>query len=232
MQIAGALPEDEPDPRLEVKARLRDLRFPLMTLAPQPSVEDTGAVSIREGADAKGRSHLSVSITYTLWRNPADRADPVNLAELDERTRASLDETPLRPRPAWLLELAEKLRYPMLWEAVRTTWNRDLSEDASLPRQLVDHTNYILMNRFRDELGISHGHISDPAWAVKESAVDTATTLEIDGVETPAAQIDTDPLVYAIGAQLLPHVATTVVIAREDLPHLRLALTTRADIPD
>ena len=34
MQIAGALPEDAPDPRLEVKARLRNLRFPLMSLAP------------------------------------------------------------------------------------------------------------------------------------------------------------------------------------------------------
>ena len=232
MQIAGALPEDVPDSRLAVEVRLRDVHFPLMSHAPQPSVEDTGAVSIGEGADAKGRSHLSVSITYTLWRNPADRADPVNLAELDEQTRASLDETPPWPRPAWLLELAEKMRYPMLWEAVRTTWNRDLSENAALSRLLVDHTNYILMNRFRDELGIPRGHISDPAWAVKESAVDTATTLEIDGTETPAAQIDTDPLVYATGAQLLPHVATTVVIAREHLPHIRLALTTRTDPPD
>jgi hypothetical protein len=232
MQIAGALPEDAPDPRLEVKARLRDLHFTVMTLAPQPSAEDTGAVSISEGADAKGRSHLSVSITYTLWRNPADRADPVNLAELDEQTRASLEETPPWPRPAWLIELAEKLRYPMLWEAVRTTWNRDLSENTALPRLMVDHTNYILMNRFRDELRIPRGHISDIAWTVKESAVDTAITLEIDGAEAPAAQIDTDPFVYAIGAQLLPHVATTVVIAREDLPHIRLALTTRTDIPD
>ena len=138
MQIAGALPEDAPDPRLEVKARLRDLRFPLMSLAPQPSVEDTGAVSISEGTDAESRSYVSVSVTYTLWRNPADRADPVNLAELDEQTRASLDETPPWPRPARLIELAEKLRYPMLWEAVRTTWNRDLSENTALPRLLVD----------------------------------------------------------------------------------------------
>lgn len=232
MQIGGVLPEDAPDPRLQMNARLRDLDFPLMSLAPQASVEDIGAVSINEGTDAEIRSHLSVSFSYTLWRNPADRADPANLAELDDQTLASLDETPAWPRPAWLLELAQRMRYPMLWEAVRTTWNRELSEHTTLPRQLVEHTNHILRNRFRDELGIPPSHEGDPAWAVKESAVDTAATLEIDGAATPAAEIDTDPLVYAIGAQLLPHVATTVVIAREDLPHIRVALTTRTDTPD
>ena len=227
------LPQEAPDPRLQMNARLRDLHFPLMSLAPQPSVEDIGAVNINEGTDAESLiASLSVRFSYTLRRNPADRADPVNLAALDERTLAALDEPPSWPRPAWLLELAQKMRYPLLWEALRTTWNRDLSEHTTLPRQLVDHTNHVLRNRFRDELQITHGRISDPAWAVKESAVDTAATLDIDGAETPAVQIDTDPLVYAIGAQLLPHVATSVVVAREDLPHIRLALTARTTAPN
>jgi hypothetical protein len=77
MQFAGVLPEDAPDPRIETAARLRGLPFPLMTLVPQPTLEDRGAIGFTEGMDAGGRSQLSVSVGYTLWRNPGDRGDPL-----------------------------------------------------------------------------------------------------------------------------------------------------------
>jgi hypothetical protein len=230
MQFAGVLPEDAPDPRVETAARLRDLPFPVMTLAPQPTLEDRGAIGITEGVDAVGRSQLSVSMGYTLWRNPDDRDDPANLAELDEPTRAALETEPAWPRPAWLVESVETLRYPQLWEAVRTSWNRDAAEYTSASRLLVDHANHILMNQFRDELGIEPGDaMFDAPWRVKESAVNAAVSLEIDGIPVPGLEIDTDPFVYAIGAQLTPDVVTTVVIAREHLPYVHVAVCARAD---
>lgn len=228
MQFAGVLPEDAPDPRIESRARLRGLSFPIMGLVPQPAIEDTDAVGISDGRDAAGLSQLSVSITYTLWRNPDDRDDSVNLADLDEQTRWAIDHEPPWPRPAWLIEQVERMRYPQLWEAVRTSWHRDPSEHTTVSRQLVEHANYILMNQFREELGIGPGPRADAhaAWQVKESAVAPAI-LEIDGVDVPAHEINTDPFVYAIGAQHRPDVAVTVVVAREHLPLLRLALRTR-----
>ena len=65
---------------------------------PQPSLEDPDVVGIQYGQDSRGYNEMSASITYTLWRNPADRSDPMNLAELDEQTRRSIEDVP--PLPA------------------------------------------------------------------------------------------------------------------------------------
>lgn len=226
MQISGVLPEDAPDPRTEARRRLVDLPFPLMGLVPQPTIEDIGAPGFVEGTGAQGRFQLAVSLTYTLWRNPEDRADPANLRELDQRTQAAIEDPPPWPRPAWLIEFVEMMRYPQLWEGVRTSWNRYASEHTTLSQQLIHHTNYILMNQFREELALPPGPTFGGPWQVGRSSVNTAATLEIDGLEVAAFEIDTDPFVYAIGAQLRDDLVTTVVIAREHLPYVRVALQT------
>ncbi len=195
---------------------------------PQPTVEDHGSFGLSDGRDSNGLSHQSVSISYTLWRNPDNREDPVNLAELDEQTRASLDHEPPWPRPGWLVGAVQRMRYAQLWEVVRTTWNRDPSDFTSLSHQLVDHANHILMNRFRAELRLQPGPLTDRDWEVTKSAVNPAAKLEIDGRTVSASEIDTDPFVYAVGARLNPHLVVTVVVSREDLPYVRIALTTRA----
>jgi hypothetical protein len=228
MQFAGVVHPDAPDPMDELRARVRTMAFPVMGLTPQPTVEDHGSFGLSDGHDANGLSEQSVSISYTLWRNPDDRADPANLADLDEQTRASLDHEPPWPRPAWLVEGAQRMRYPQLWEVVRTTWNRDRSEYTSLSHQLVGHTNYVLMNQFRMELGLQSGPMTDRDWQVTEPAVNPTAKLEIDGRSVSASEIDTDPFVYAIGAQISPDVVVTVVVSRVDLPYVRIALTTRA----
>jgi hypothetical protein len=227
MQFAGVLPEDAPDPRLESGRRLLSLPFPLVGLVPQPTIEDTNSPGIWESTGVAGRSQLAVSFSYTLWRNPDDRADPINLKDLHPHEQAAIDTVPPWPRPAWLIEYVEMMRYPQLWEAVRTCWTGDGSEYTTLSMQLIDHTNYILMNQFRDELGLAPGPTGDGPWKVGPSSVNTAAVLELDGADVPAFEIDTDPFVYAIGAQTRPDVVTTVVIAREHLPYLRLALHTR-----
>ena len=53
------------------------------------------------------------------------------------------------------------------------------------------------------------------------------TRIEVDGEFVDAAEIDTDPFVYAIGVQLSAEVAATVVISRTDLPFVRIALARR-----
>lgn len=229
MQFAGVLPEDAPDPRVESGRRLLDLTFPLMGLVPQPTIEDTDRPAIME-VGGEGLSQLAVSFSYMLWRNPDDRADPVNLKDLAPHEQAAIETIPPWPRPAWLVEYVESMRYPQLWEAVRTCWTRDQSEYTTLDRQLIDHTNYILMNQFREDLGLTPGPTGDGPWMVGPSSVNTAATLEIDGEVVPAVEIDTDPFVYAVGAHIRPDVVTTVVIARDHLPHVRLALYTHTPV--
>jgi len=232
MQFAGVLPPDAPDPLVESRRRLLGLAFPLMGLVPQPTIEDTGGPAITEVTTGAERAQLAVSFSYTLWRNPHDRADPVNLKNLTPYEQAAVETIPPWPRPAWLIEYVERMRYPSLWEAVRTCWTRDGSECTTLSRQLVDHTNYILTNQFREESGVAPGPTEEGPWQVRPSSVNTAATIEINGDEVPAFEIDTDPFVYALGAQLRSDVVATVVIAREHLPYVRPALHTRTPETD
>ncbi len=52
------------------------------------------------------------------------------------------------------------------------------------------------------------------------------TTVNVDGHDRPAIQIDTDPFVYAVGFRVDEHVVCTTVLPRDSLPFLDLALTT------
>ena len=74
----------------------------------------------------------------------------LNVVDLDEETGRAMEEVPPWPRPPWLIEQMERLRYPQLWEAVRTTWQRE--PHSSLQYLLADHVNHILMNQYRQEL--------------------------------------------------------------------------------
>ncbi len=153
MRFGGFLPEDAPDPRIAQAEKVKLLPVPVMGLVVQPNLEALGMPGTMI-AGMPEPSHMTVSVSYTLWRNPADRFDPANLAELDESTRRALDGPFPVPRPAWLVERVERMRYPMLWEAVRTTWHRVPSELSAPARLLVEQANHILMNRFRTELGL------------------------------------------------------------------------------
>ena len=126
MRFAGFTPVDAPDPGDELRERVQGLGFGVAGFVGQPHLEDWGALGLSEqrlgaGNDAQ-LEQATVSRSYTLWRNPQDPHDPLNLSELGETTRRSLDEVPARPRPAWLLQRIERMRYPMLWEAVQTHW--------------------------------------------------------------------------------------------------------------
>lgn len=220
------LPEDAPDPRIDQARRLELMPIPIMGLAPQPSLEDPDMVGIQYGQDSRGYSEMSASVTYTLWRNPADRSDPINLAELDEQTRRSIEDVPPWPRPAWLVEGVERMRYLQLWEAVRTTWHRDASERSSPARVLAEHMNHVLVNRYRREWpgGIAWGR---NAGDVRNRPANREVTAWVDGVEVQGVEIDTDPIAYGVGAYLGQGGVVTAVLPRDELDYIRIAFARR-----
>lgn len=174
--------------------------------------------------ESEGGQEISVYFTYTLWRHPEDHADPRNEVELDDATRRAIEEEPPWERPAWLIEQAQMFRYPMLEEAVRTTWHAspDL-EWASLEQQLVDHTNHALPNSFRDELGLADGPgRGNRGWEVGPRSVSEAFAI-VDDRELAAVHIDTDPLVYSIGFRIIEQVVRTTAIPRDALAYVDLA---------
>ncbi|MFJ2368174.1 hypothetical protein [Microbacterium sp. NPDC087665] len=224
MEFSGTVPMDAPDPRIEYEARLHALPFGVFELVPQPSLTRLPMPSFSEMIGAERM--LSASFSYAWWRFPDDHSDPRNEIELDERTRRSIEEEPAWGRPTWLIEQAQLLRYPMLWEATRTTWHASPDDSrASLARELVDHANHVLINRFRTELGIPSGPRVGEAWKTTVTAVSDASAT-VDGAERPAVQIDTDPFVFAIGFRVDEHIVCTTVVPRDALESIDLALTT------
>ncbi|WP_431074567.1 hypothetical protein [Microbacterium phyllosphaerae] len=225
MEYAGVVPMDAPDPRIESEARVRALTYPVFELRPQRSLSRIPGAGFMEATQSAVVAESSVSFNYTLWRHPDDHSDPRNEIELDPATRRALEEEPPWGRPAWLIEQARMLKYPMLWEAVRTSWQASPDpERHSLAQQLVDHTNHILRNRFREELGLRDGPSEDDGgWEAKTSAVRDAS-FAVDGQDRPAVQIDTDPFVYAVGFRVDENVVCTAVVPRDSLPLIDLAL--------
>jgi len=226
MRFAEVLPEDAPDPRVEQTDQVRLMPIPVVGLAPQPSLQETNA-GVGGGQDGSGYFEVSTSLSYTLWRNPSDRSDPLNLAELDEQTRAAIEEVPPWPRPQWLIEQVEQMRYPQLAEAVKTTWFRESNEHTALTVVLAQHANYILTNWYRPQRGLDGNPWDAPAPDVTQRAVRHGITVRIDGSDVIGAEIDTDPFVYCVGAELPTGGILTAVLPRDDLAYIRLEFTTR-----
>lgn len=225
MEFAGVLPPDAPDPRLERAELLKHMPIPVIELVDQANVEVID-ISVARSSDHLGYSELTANVNATLWRNPEDKSDPANLADLDDSTRRAIDDVPSWPRPAWLIEQVDRMRYPQLWEAVQTTWRREESESSTLDMCLTNHARYILMNHFREELGLAIGEWESTAFP-SARAVRHGVVLTIDGTEVIGAEIDTDPFVYAVGAKLPSGGTLTAVLPRDQLPYIDLRFSSR-----
>jgi hypothetical protein len=232
VEFSGYLAEDAPDPREVQRARVARLGVAAAGLVPQRHLEDLGVEAIGVSRTSVGPQEqvdeVSLSRSYTLWRNPDDHEDPVNLRELDEATGRALAERPPLPGPAWLDEARDRLRYPALWEAVQTHWVRPGGEPRSVADRLIAHAEYVLTNVFREELGL-HG---DVYWAppVPPAALQ-ASRVVVDGAERDGLLLDTDPFVLGLGAELDDGRVLTAVLPRDELPFVELRFASDADAP-
>jgi hypothetical protein len=227
VRFAGVVGEDEPDPRLRWREQARRLPMPIVGLVPQPHLEDWDAIGVGTGTRNGVLDSCEASISYTLWRNPDRPDDPANLAELDEQQRHALDTAPAWPRPPWLVEQVQRMRYPMLWECVRVQWSRQPGRFDTVETRLAAHVNHILVNQFR------HTRVTgqDPPYTldnpVDERCVEARIPVLVDATARNGIRIDTDPDVYGLAVDLDRHTALTAALPRHALPYLQIAFATR-----
>jgi hypothetical protein len=119
--------------------------------------------------------------------------------------------------------------YGRLWEVVQTSWHRDESEYTTLAYLLVQHANHILMNQFHEQLGLGPHDWESPA-LTSERVIRHGVDVVIDGRTVTGAEIDTNPFVYAIGADLPSGGTFTAVIPREHLQYINLKFTRRQGV--
>jgi hypothetical protein len=229
MRFVGVVSEDQPDPLWQAREQARQMPVPVVGLVPQPHIEDWGAIGVSSASRNGVLESSLVGISYTLWRNPDEPDDPVNLAELGQDLRRDLEAEPPWPRPAWLLERLRRMRYPTLWDCARTRWSREPGELDTVRHQLVEHVNHILINQFR-QTRITAGdgdlpyNLDNPA---EERHVESDIPVLVDGTARTGVRIDTDPDMYGVGVDLGPHAVLTAAIPRDALPYLQVAFAVR-----
>jgi hypothetical protein len=233
VEIRGFLAKDTSDPRDRIRERVEALGIPSAGLIAQRHLEDRGEAGLAaslHGAEGAPQvlQEATISRTYVLWRNPEDVDDPVNLRDGAEASGAADRWPAARPKPPWMDELRRMLRYPRLWEAVQTHWARPGVDHPPLPERLIAHAEYVLTNRFREQLGIGTG---PGAWAprIPPAALQSHHVL-VDGAAREGLLLDTDPHVVAVGCELDDARVVTVVVPRDALPLLRLELESAAPI--
>lgn len=218
-------PEDIPVPPTPSEAVAR-FAGTLWTLVPQPTVEE--AFIAVDSQTQNGDVVLeTATVSYTLWRNPADRTDPAN-EELSDELRSQLEREPVAPLAPWMIEARNRMRFPGLWDAVRTT-RLDAPERASehtLQRALIEHTNYILQNTFRDER-TDRGMPPVILGEAIEEAIEYDVPIRIARGDILGARIDTDTHVYAVAAQFDNRILTAV-FPRRYLPLFEIAFASHA----
>ncbi|MDF2442393.1 MAG: hypothetical protein JWR01_596 [Subtercola sp.] len=222
MHFVDRDPMDAPPPET-VDAAAARFGVPLMGFARQAALTEFGVSTVGSSSNGGPTSLDSVALSYTVWRRPDDHNDPVNLADLSVQMRESLDAEPVKPLPPWMLELRHLMHFPALWEGVLTT--RMPAVAGQTPESvLVAHANHILTNTFRDERVVDGfpGRLDSP---VEQRHIQPAS-VRVDDADVPGLRIDTDPHVFALGADLGDRMLTTVV-SRDHLPHLTLAFESR-----
>lgn len=202
--------------------------YPVITLVAQDGAEETYAGTMSRTQDGRVAME-AVALTYTVWRNPEDRDDPVNRLDLTAEMRTALEMRPTDPLPVWMEVVRERMLYPSLWEAVRTTYDSDPRTRPTAESALVEHSNYVLMNVFRDQR-VGPGAPWDVIDAATSSGLELTADIMVDGVPTAVVRLMNDPHVIGAAVDLGDRVLTAV-IAREHAAHVVFEFATRVPGP-
>ncbi|BAS12098.1 hypothetical protein AHiyo8_04010 [Arthrobacter sp. Hiyo8] len=118
------------------------------------------------------------------------------------------------------------MRYPKLWEAVRTTWHREASERSSPARVLAEHMNYILMNRYRRERQLG-GNVWDGLAPTSE--VDRPTVRWQCGLTASKCRVWRWTRTVRVRGGCIPRTGgvVTAVLPRDELKYIRIEFAKR-----
>lgn len=232
MHFGGRVSPNRPDPMEELGQRARALRIAVAGLVAQPHLEDWGVSGWMSAERTIGDASVTVSATlsrmYTVWRNPVDRNDPINLADLTDEVRRGLDQLVPDDLPVWIVRQRDRMRFPTIWEAVYTHWfvpgEMDSIERTDLGDLLVSHVDHVLQNLYRAEYGLGDPTAEHGQHLVQRDAV-TKFDVVVDGQALDGVTIDTNPFVLGLAARLADGRVLTAVLPRALLDLIVLEFT-------
>lgn len=175
-------------------------------LSPQPHLVETAATP----GWANGRA-VRMCLSYAVVRVPSDPENPANFLALGAARAAVIARAAAAPVPAWLRDQIMRMRYPPLYEAVRTSLqaqpgrNRQQLEEH-VEAHIGDALNCMFPGRHHPEL------VRRRAGNVPRLSDSRRSTLvHVDGLVVPGYRIVVNPHLIAVGARLGDRFLTAVI---------------------
>lgn len=175
-------------------------------------------------ASATGRV-VQVSLSYTYFRVPARPADPSNFVELTADQERAIVAAEGSKLPPWLKDQISRMRYPVLFEAVRTSLPIPSERAHPIESRLAAHMSDAL-HALRPQLAtVESSHHGSPL-QVRDDDIRRGVPVLVDGEPVRSYRVDGHPEVIAIGMDLRSCFVTAVV-PRGMLPGLDLSFARR-----
>lgn len=87
------------------------------------------------------------------------------------------------------------------------------------------------MNQFRQELWPGSNPWDQHAPPITARMVNSQAGTLVNGISVPGVEVDTDPFVYGVGAQLATGGVVTAVLPRAELKRIQVQFATRSNTP-
>ncbi|NQX28495.1 hypothetical protein HQQ81_14200 [Microbacteriaceae bacterium VKM Ac-2854] len=175
-------------------------------------------------ASATGRM-VQVSLSYTYLRVPARPTDPSNFVQLSPDQQRAIDAAEASSLPTWLKEQINRMRYPVLFEAVRTSLPIPSERAHPIESRLAAHLSDAL-HALQPQLATVESSHHGALRQLQDEDIRRGVPVLVDGEWQRSFRIDAHPEVIAVGLQL-EDCFVTAVVPRAMLPGLDLSFVRR-----
>jgi len=203
-----------------IDATLRTLGAPVFGFATQPRLAELAATTQTDRTRTVG-----VSLSYTYFRHPISRHHPANFVELTPEQDVAIERAEASSLPQWMIDQITRIRYPTLWDAVRTA--KVVSGDAknALEQRLAAHANEFLRTRDPHHVPVRIPRVATAGRLSSADLLET-TCVIVDRQPYHGRVLDAGPHMAAFGARVDRRYLTVVYDTRI-APRLHLEFTTR-----
>lgn len=212
-------PRSLPEPP-GIEATLRSLGCPAFGFAAQPHLAELAATTETSRARVVG-----VSLSYTYYRHPIYRDHPTNFVDLTLEQSRAVERAEASNLPEWMIEQISRIRYPTLWDAIRTGKAVPGDPKNALELRLTAHANDVRRTTNPHHVPVRAPH------AIMTGRVSQADLLEstrviVDREPHRGRLLDLGAHIVALGARI-DNRYLTAVYDRRTAPRIALEFATR-----
>ena len=201
-----------------IEATLATLGCPVFGFAPQPHLAELTATTMTAGARVVG-----ASLSYSYFRNPLNRNHPSNFVPLTPEQTRAIERAESSALPQWMIEQVVRIRYPTLWDAVRTAKVGPAEPKNSLELRLAAHANDVLRAQDPHHVPVKVPTATTTGRLSRGDLLES-TCVIVDREPQRARLLQAGPHLTAIGARIDGRYLT-VVYDRRTAPALKVEFT-------